>query len=96
VAPGGRAQIIEYEIVSWSDLAQMGHLSTLVSQAMGAVARVGILRCVIENDTKVTFVGDAGATSKLVRMDGAGAQPGVRISKKDFPVMLEGWPHRFE
>jgi hypothetical protein len=94
VVSGGTAQIIEYEIVPWSDILQMGDLGTLLADSMGAGTQVGILRCVVEDGRRVTFVGDARATSKLVRIDGAGTSSGVRIEKKDFPVMLEGWPFR--
>jgi hypothetical protein len=73
----------------------MGDLVTLVSASMGVVNQVGIIRCVVENGRRVTFIGDAQATSKLVKIDGAGTSSGVNVAKKDFPVMLEGWPYRF-
>jgi hypothetical protein len=43
---------------------------------------------------KVTFVGDAYATEELVSSGAASKPAGIAISKKDFPVMLEGWPYR--
>lgn len=55
---------------------------------------VGILRCVADDDTRVTFAGGADATRLVVAQKDASLPNGVAISKNDFPVMLNGWPHR--
>jgi hypothetical protein len=94
VASGG-TRIIEYEVVPWAGLSGMGDLPTLVTDAMGAVSHVGILRCITDGGRKVTFVGQADATVELVRSGAASNPNGVNLSKKSFPVMLEGWPYRF-
>jgi hypothetical protein len=87
-------RIIEYEVVYWSDLDVMGDLPTLLADSMTIGSSVGFLRCVTRDGRKVTFAGNAQAT-KLLISSGAASQPsGVAIPKKDFPVMLEGWPHR--
>jgi hypothetical protein len=92
VATGVR--IIEYEVVYWSDLDVMGDLPTLLSDSMTIGSSVGFLRCVTDDGRKVTFAGDADATKQLVTSGVASRPSGVAIPKKDFPVMLEGWPHR--
>jgi hypothetical protein len=88
-------RIIEYEIVSWGDLDQMGELSDLLSDTMIVGSQVGVLRCVAQERRRVTFAGDAEATRKLVASTAASSPTGVAIAKRDFPVMLEGWPFRF-
>jgi hypothetical protein len=90
----GGIRIIEYEIVAWTDLDRMGDLSSLLSDVMKIGSYVGILRCTADNGRKVTFLGDAGATSQLVSSGAASNPTGVAIAKKDFPVMVEGWPYR--
>jgi hypothetical protein len=89
VASGG-TRIIEYQVVPWSDLLAMGDLSSLVTNAMGTVTQVGILRCVTNDGKRVTFVGRADATNALVASGAASNPAGVAIPKKSFPVMLEG------
>jgi hypothetical protein len=87
-------RIIEYEVVHWSDLDAMGTLSTVLADALTIGSSIGFLRCVDDHGRKVTFAGGADATKQLVA-SGAASQPaGISLSKKDFPVMLEGWPHR--
>jgi hypothetical protein len=95
VAPvSGGARIIEYEIVSWAELAQMGDLCTLLAQNMTIGSSVGILRCVTRTRRKVTFAGDADVARTLVASGAASNPAGIEISKKAFPVMLVGWPYR--
>jgi hypothetical protein len=88
-------RIIEYEILYWTDLEQMGDLAELLRTDLEPGSEVGILRCVANPDRKVTFVGRAAATRELVASVGAGSPKGIALLKKDFPVMLEGWPYRF-
>jgi hypothetical protein len=93
VASGG-TRIIEYQIVSWADLSTMGDFARLVRDAMGSVSEVGILRCVTEDARRLTFIGDAAATTKLVTSGAASNPEGIAIAKKSFPIMVAGWPHR--
>jgi hypothetical protein len=87
-------RIIEYEVVYWSDLDAMGNLPKLLADSMTIGDSVGFLRCVTDDGRKVTFAGDADATKQLVTSGAASRPSGVAIPKTDFPVMLEGWPHR--
>jgi hypothetical protein len=89
----GSVRVIEYEVVYWSDLDAMGDLSRMLADAMTIGSSVGFLRCVADDGRKVTFAGDADATKQLVT-SGVASRAGIAIPKKDFPVMLEGWPHR--
>jgi hypothetical protein len=91
----GRVRIIEYEIVSWTDVEQMGELATLLSETMAVGSQVGILRCVTQAGRKVTFAGDGDTTRRLVASTAASSPGGIAIAKKDFPVMMDGWPFRF-
>jgi hypothetical protein len=93
VAAGG-VRIIEYEILLWSDLEALGDLFALLSGSMQPGSDVGILRCVVDDGRKVTFAGDGGATRALVARRTVGTPNGVALRKKDFPVMMEGWPYR--
>jgi hypothetical protein len=88
-------RIIEYEILYWSDLEQMGDLAARLHGDMSVGSDVGILRCVAGPGRQVTFAGHADATRALVSGVGASNPKGVTLLKKDFPVMLEGWPYRF-
>lgn len=90
----GSVRIIEYEVVYWSDLDVMGNLPALLADAMTIGTSVGFLRCVTHDGRKVTFAGDAQATKQLISSGAASRPSGTAIPKKDFPVMLEGWPHR--
>jgi hypothetical protein len=90
----GSVRIIEYEVVYASDLDGMGDLSKLLSDSMAIGSSVGLLRCVTDDGRKVTFAGDADATKLLITSGAASRPSGLAIPKKDFPVMLEGWPHR--
>ena len=92
--PSGGTRIIEYQIVLWADLSTMGNFQSLAQDALGSVAEVGILRCVTEDDRRLTFLGDAAATQELVRSGAASNPDGVALAKKLFPIMLAGWPHR--
>jgi hypothetical protein len=90
----GGARIIEYEIVDWDELVKMGDLPILLGESMPAGSLVGILRCVTTNHRKVTFAGDAAAARQLIASGAASNPRGIQISKKEFPVMLVGWPYR--
>jgi hypothetical protein len=90
----GGVRIIEYEVVHWSDLDTMGNLPTVLADSLTIGSSVGLLRCVTGDGRKVTFAGDADATKHLITSGAASRPSGVAIPKKDFPVMLEGWPHR--
>jgi len=72
----------------------MGGLPTLLKGAMGELPQVGILRCVTKGGRKVTFAGHADATNVLVKTGEASNPAGALIAKKEFPVMMEGWPFR--
>jgi hypothetical protein len=87
-------RIIEYQVLSWTDLDEMGDLQLQLKDALGETSHVGILRCVAKHGRKVTFAGDPAATRELVRSGAAGDPDGIAISKTAYPVMLEGWPHR--
>jgi hypothetical protein len=89
----GSVRIVEYEVVHWSDLDEMGNLPTLLADAITTTSSVGIVRCVTHDGRKVTFAGDAKATKELITSGAASRPSGTAIAKKDFPVMLEGWPH---
>jgi hypothetical protein len=89
-----KMRVIEYEIVTWADLLNLGSWAELVESKMGTVAAVGVLRCATRTTTKVTFIGDAEATRELIKSGKAGNPVGVSISKEKFPIMLSGWPHR--
>ena len=54
----------------------------------------GVLETELGDGRKVTFAGDAQATKQLISSGAASRPSGTAIPKKDFPVMLEGWPHR--
>ena len=88
-----KVRIIEYEIVAWADLCLMGSLAAIVEEKMGVVPDVGVLRCTVRGMTKLTFIGKSAATRALVASGKAGDPSGVPLPKKDFPVMLEGWPN---
>jgi hypothetical protein len=88
-----KVRVIEYEIVAWADLQLMGSLAALVEERMGVVPEVGVLRCTARGTTKLTFIGTAAATRALVASGQAGDPSGLLLPKKDFPVMLEGWPN---
>jgi hypothetical protein len=90
----GNIRIIEYQILCWTHLDGMGDLQLQVKESMGVTRHVGILRCVAANGNQVTFAGDGDATRELVRTGAASNPQGIAIAKKDFPVMLEGWPFR--
>lgn len=90
----GGIRIIEYEVVPWSDLDRMGDLATLLKKVMQIGSTVGILRAVTEDDERVTFVGNAGVTERLVSSGAASDPTGVAIPKDEFPVVLTGWPYR--
>ena len=75
-------------------VAEGSDLSSLLSDSLKIGSYVGILRCTADDGRKVTFLGHAGATSQLVGSGAASSPTGIAIAKKDFPVMLEGWPYR--
>jgi hypothetical protein len=87
-------RIIEYQVLSWADLDGMGDIQVQLKEAMGVRSHVGILRCAAEGGEKVTLLGDAAATSELVRSGAASDPEGVTISKLAYPVSIEGWPYR--
>ena len=93
MASGG-IRVIEYEIVPWDDLDRMGDLISLLDESIKVNSPVGIMRCVTEVGRKVTFVGTADETEKLVKSGAASKPEGIALPKKAFPVMLEGWPYR--
>ncbi len=88
-----KVRIIEYEIVAWADLLLMGSLAAIVEGKMGVVPEVGVLRCTARGLTKVTFIGQSAATRALVASGKAADPSGLLLPKKDFPVMMEGWPN---
>jgi hypothetical protein len=65
-----------------------------LKQALGATPQVGIIRCVTKHGKKVTFASTAKTTRQLIKSGAASDPHGITISKKDFPVMFEGWPYR--
>ena len=87
-------RVIEYEIISWSDLDAMGDLPMRLKGALGDAHQVGLLRCVTARGSKVTFASSAKATKELIKSGAASNPKEIAISKKDFPVMLDGWPYR--
>lgn len=89
-----RARIIEYQVLSWSDLDGMGYLQVQLKDAIGVTSHVGILRCVTGDGNKVTFAGSAAATIDLVSSGAASNPAGIAISRSVYPVLIEGWPYR--
>ena len=87
-------RVIEYQVLPWADLDGMGDLPVMLKNAMGESPQVGILRCVTRSGRKVTFAGDADATNVLVKTGQASNPAGALIAKREFPVMMEGWPFR--
>jgi hypothetical protein len=87
-------RIIEYQVLSWGDLDGMGDLQVQLKEAMGMKPHVGILRCATVGGKKVTFAGDAAATSELVSSGAASNPEGIAISKSAYPVSIDGWPYR--
>ena len=86
--------VIEYEIIPWSDLDGMGDLYVQLKEALGPTPQVGIIRCVTKHGQKVTFASCGRATRELIKSGSASNPNGIAISKKNFPVMLDGWPYR--
>jgi hypothetical protein len=87
-------RVIEYQVLPWADLDGMGDLPVRLKSTMGESPHVGILRCVTQGGRKVTFAGDANATNLLVKTGEASNPAGALIAKREFPVMMEGWPFR--
>jgi hypothetical protein len=90
-----KIRVIEYEILEWEELAPMETIADLVRDALGEIPEVGILRCTANEAAKITFVGKAMATRKLISSGRARSPDGIVIGKADFPVILTGWPYRF-
>jgi hypothetical protein len=89
-----RIRVIDYEMLFWDELKEMGEISEMVTRKMGRVDEVGVLRCTALPGTKVTLVGGADATRALIASGEANKARGVPFSKADFPVMVDGWRHR--
>jgi hypothetical protein len=89
-----KLRVIEYEVLLWDD-ERMEQLADIVTQKLGIVPEVGILRCTVGGTTKVTLIGKADATRALVASGRASKPGGLVISKEEFPVLITGWPYRF-
>jgi hypothetical protein len=89
-----KIRVIEYEVLMWDD-ERMENLADIVTQNLGIVPEVGILRCTVRTTTKVTLIGTADATRALVASGKASKPGGMVISKQDFPILIKGWPYRF-
>jgi hypothetical protein len=90
-----KVRVIEYEFVLWEELEAWGTLAQQIAEKMGRPAEVGIPRCTIRTDAKITLVGGADATRTVIESGEAHKPSGVVISRSDFPVMIQGWPNRF-
>ncbi len=90
----GGIRTIEYEVVPWSDLSEMGDLAMRVSVAMGKVTSVGILRGIAEDGERVAFLGNAEVTTKMVSSGATSDPAGITKPRREFPVVLTGWPCR--
>jgi hypothetical protein len=71
----------------------MGNLVTLLNEFMKIGSTVGILRATTEDEERVTFVGNAEATTKMAISGTASNPDGIAIPMSEFPVILTGWPY---
>ncbi len=89
-------RIIEYEILSPTELARLPHLADRPVGRVQNLSEVGVLRCVNRHGEKVTLVGDGRYMRRLVQTGAAADPAGVRLSAGKFPVVKQGWPGRLQ
>jgi len=87
-------RVVEYEFMLWEELEGWKALAQQIAEKMGRPAEVGILRCTIRDDTKITLVGGVDAARSVIESGEANKPSGVVIARSDFPVMIHGWPNR--
>jgi len=89
-------RIIEYQILSLADFAELGFLAEQPKPEVCWSAQVGVLRCVNRRGEKVTLVGDGSYTRRLLETGAAADPAGVRLPASKFPIKKDGWPGRLE
>jgi len=90
VEPGTTVRAIEYEIVSKDTMAKIGVPQSEIER-LGPDPEVAVLRCVAPDGDKLTAVGEVRRLRKLLASGEASDPAGMRLRKREFPVVLRGW-----
>ncbi len=88
--PGTTVRAIEYEIVPKNTMAKIGVPQAEIER-LGPEPEVAVLRCIAPDGDKLTALGDARRLRKLLASGEAGDPAGMRLRKREFPVVLRGW-----
>lgn len=88
--PGMTVRAIEYEIVPGAEIARTD-LPEADIERLAHRHQVAVLRCVNGGGEKVTALGDAGRFRELLASGEARDPAGMRLPKREFPVVVPGW-----
>jgi hypothetical protein len=93
VQRGLNVRAIEYEIVSASRVARVRMAHTAITEFLGDVTQVAMVRCVDSRGSKLTAFGDSDQMRRLLASGEASNPAGMVLSQQTFPVVLPGWLH---
>jgi hypothetical protein len=88
----GKVRPIEYDLVPKSEAAKIGLTADAVTDHLGSMTRVGVLRCVTAGGEKVTAVCDGDHLRTLLASGEASRPSGMILTRQAFPVVIDGWP----
>jgi hypothetical protein len=88
----GSVRTIEYEIVPTSQVVNAGLTTDPVGVHLRTLDQIAVLKCVDHRGEKVTAVGNPDTLRTLLENGDASDPAGMTLSRKEFPLVLPGWP----